>query len=70
MTLVSSPRRLAQREFLCALKRRYDNWEDARLAGLAVWKEAPREQDANPPAPYPCDLGGERHYHVGHIRTP
>lgn len=38
----------------CERKRRYETWDDARLAGMAVWRENPRPTDANPALPYVC----------------
>lgn len=61
-------RLLVQRLAQCRRKIRYASWEDARLAGLAVWIDAPREGDTNPALPYECDLLGEPHYHIGHLR--
>lgn len=62
--------RLAERQAeTCARKIRYADWDEAGRAGMAVWRENPRPTDANPPLPYPCDVLGEPHYHVGHLRV-
>lgn len=66
--MTRSERARAQRLRRCAEKRRYATWDEARLGGLAVWRENPRPTDANMPTAYPCDVGGERHYHYGHLR--
>lgn len=60
-------RRAEHAEQTCARKIRYATWDEARLAGVAVWRENPNG-DANMPTPYPCYVGGEKHYHCGHIR--
>lgn len=51
----------------CRRKVRYEAWEDARVAGLAVSQENPRPKDANAPTPYRCDVIEPAHYHCGHI---
>jgi hypothetical protein len=51
----------------CQHKIHYSTWDAAEKACLAIWREAP-VHDANPPCPYPCDLNGKPHYHVGHLR--
>lgn len=51
----------------CLRKRRYETWDEANAAALLVWVENPKPDTANPCSPYPCELGGERHYHYGHI---
>jgi hypothetical protein len=61
-------RREAEAVERCKRKRRYGTWEDARVAGVAVWLENPRPQDANPPAPYACRVVGDPHYHIGLLR--
>jgi len=60
---------MADRDTACRTKVRHATWDAARLAGLAVWQENPREGDANPPTPYLCDIRGEPHYHCGHYRS-
>ncbi len=57
-----------RRVVTCWRKRRYDTWQDAGDAALAVWRENPREKDANPGMPYRCELIGPPHYHHGHVR--
>lgn len=50
----------------CRRKRRYATWDEAEAAALLVWLENPSPHHANICGAYPCDLGGERHYHYGH----
>lgn len=52
----------------CQRKQRFDTWDAAEAAALAVWIENPHPNYANPCLPYPCDVVGERHYHYGHLR--
>lgn len=56
-----------QRVETCQRKRRYDTWDEAEAAALLVWRENPSPNHANIYGAYPCDLGGERHYHYGHV---
>lgn len=50
----------------CERKHRYATWDEAEAAALSVWLENPSPKHANICGAYPCDEGGERHYHYGH----
>lgn len=70
MTVTRAERAQIKRVATCLRKRRYPTWDEAAAAALLVWTENPHPDHANPCTPYPCDIGGERHYHYGHLTTP